>query len=377
MRFAEVKLSNLHSDINTNGKVEAEKAYELRAFISGPCRSIFAREGARLKAGDPILEVDDSALKSELATARAELVAAEVELRNVRRGPPPEELNLAEAEVARLREDIESARKIVETNERLLSKNAVSRFEAEESRRVLSRAEQSLAAAVTRRSDLQKRYDDADRRRAEARVEAARSRISYLQTSVSRSVLRAPASGTLYQFDVKDGAYLNTGDLVGLFADLTRLRVRAFVDEPEMSRVAEGNEVIVRWDARPRESWKGLVVRLPAQVVARGSRSVAEVLCSIASPQQSLIPNINVDVEIETAQGPKILALPRDCIVPEGKEHFVWVMHSGRARKHKVEVGRSTATSVEVTGGVAPGDRVIVPGDFPIAEGMKVRVAEQ
>src|SRR5436309_1986446 len=87
VRITEVRLSDLHADINTNGKVEAEKVYELRATGSGVCRRIFAREGARLRAGDPILAEDDSSLNSELALARAELVAAELELRNVRRGP--------------------------------------------------------------------------------------------------------------------------------------------------------------------------------------------------------------------------------------------------------------------------------------------------
>ncbi len=377
VRLAEVKLSDLHSDINTNGKVEAEKIYELRAPFAGLTRRIFAREGVRLKAGDPILELDESALKSDLAAGQAELGAAEVELRNVRRGPPPEELNQAEADVARFSSEVEAARKIAEANEKLLQKNAVSRFEVEESRRALARAGQSLAAAITRRDDLRKRYDEVDRQHAEARVAAAKSRISYLETSINHSVIRAAASGTLYQFDVKDGAYLNAGDLVGLLADLAQLRVRAFVDEPEMSRVTLGTEVIVRWDARTGESWKGVVSRLPSQVVARGSRSVAEVLCSISSPQHALIPNINVDVEIETPQGPKIPALPRDSVIPEGKDHFVWVMHEGRAHKRKVELGRSTVAIAEVTGGLAVGDRVILPGDFPITEGMKVRVVEQ
>ena len=66
VRLTEVKLSDLHADINTNGKVEAEKVYELRAPASGLCLRIFAREGSRLKAGDSIIAVDDSSLNSEL-----------------------------------------------------------------------------------------------------------------------------------------------------------------------------------------------------------------------------------------------------------------------------------------------------------------------
>ncbi len=373
----EVKLSDVHTHINTNGKVEAEKVFELHPPLSGRCTRIYVREGAQLKSGDPVLALDDSALRSELASARAELATAETELRNVERGPTAEELNQAEAEIARYRMEADAARKTLEANERLLQKGAVSKFEVEESRRGLARAEQSLQSAITRRDDIRRRYDTVDRQRAVARVEAAKSRIAFLESSIERSVLRAPASGTLYQFDVRDGAYLEAGALVGLLADLTRLRVRAFVDEPEMGRVALGNTVIVHWDARPQESWKGVVAHIPAQVVARGTRSVAEVLCSISSPQQTLIPNINVDVEIETAQGPKVPTLPRECVFPEGKDYFVWVFQNGQARKRKVVTGRATSTFMEVTGGLSVGDRVIIPGDFSLTEGMRVRVAEE
>jgi len=373
----EVKLSDVHTHINTNGKVEAEKVFELHPPLSGRCTRIYVREGAQLKSGDPVLALDDSALRSELASARAELATAETELRNVERGPTAEELNQAEAEIARYRMEADAARKTLEANERLLQKGAVSKFEVEESRRGLARAEQSLQSAITRRDDIRRRYDTVDRQRAVARVEAAKSRIAFLESSIERSILRAPASGTLYQFDVRDGAYLEAGALVGLLADLTRLRVRAFVDEPEMGRVALGNTVIVHWDARPQESWKGVVAHIPAQVVARGTRSVAEVLCSISSPQQTLIPNINVDAEIETAQGPKVPTLPRECVFPEGKDYFVWVFQNGQARKRKVVTGRATSTFMEVTGGLSVGDRVIIPGDFSLTEGMRVRVAEE
>jgi len=373
----EVKLSDVHTHINTNGKVEAEKVFELHPPLSGRCTRIYVREGAQLKSGDPVLALDDSALRSELASARAELATAETELRNVERGPTAEELNQAEAEIARYRMEADAARKTLEANERLLQKGAVSRFEVEESRRGLARAEQSLQSAITRRDDIRRRYDTVDRQRAVARVEAAKSRIAFLESSIERSILRAPASGTLYQFDVRDGAYLEAGALVGLLADLTRLRVRAFVDEPEMGRVALGNTVIVHWDARAQESWKGVVAHIPAQVVARGTRSVAEVLCSISSPQQTLIPNINVDAEIETAQGPKVPTLPRECVFPEGKDYFVWVFQNGQARKRKVVTGRATSTFMEVTGGLSVGDRVIIPGDFSLTEGMRVRVAEE
>jgi RND family efflux transporter MFP subunit len=178
----------------------------------------------------------------------------------------------------------------------------------------------------------------------------------------------------LFQFEIQDGAYLNAGDLVGMVGSLERMRVRAFVDEPELGRVRMGAEVRIRWDARPADLWNGKVARIPSQVVARGSRSVAEVLCEVEATPQKLIPNINLDVEILTGQGEKAQVLPRSCVIPEGKGYFVWVVRNGAASKQVVQTGRSSSSVIEVTGGLTADDKVILPGESPILEGMKVRI---
>ena len=372
----QVKVMDLQTSINTNGKVEAEKVFEIHSPLAGPARRILVREGDMLKMGQPLLTLEDSELRSELESARAELAAGQVEVRDVERGPPAEESNQARVDVARYRMEVENARKTVETNEWLLQKNAISRFEVEESRRALARAQQALEAAVSREGNLRKRYDRTDQLRAGTRVAAAQARIKYLENRIAQAVVRSPANGILYQFDVKDGSYLNVGDLIGMMADLKRLRVRAFVDEPELGRVKLGAAVMVRWDALTGESWQGTVSHIPSQVVARGNRSVAEVLCSISSPQQNLIPNVNVDVEITTSNGTRAPALARNALVTDDKGSFVWIIEDGLAKRRTVETGRSSASVIQITSGVKEGDQVIIPGELSITEGMKVRAKQ-
>jgi HlyD family secretion protein len=375
VRLVEVELAVLHRSVNTNGKVEADRITELRAPLQGTCHRTAVREGAQLRKGQEILRIEDPSLPSQLAAAQAELDAAQLDLRDVRRGPTPEELNSAEAEAARAKLAVEKAAKILETNEWLLAREAISRFEVEQSRQAHSEAELALKAAQTRLEDVKERYSDLDRRRAQARVSAARARVQYLNQCMERLIVRAPTDGTLYELDVKDGAYLNIGDRIGLFADLTHLRVRAYVDEPDIGQVAIGEKTLIQWGAHPQEHWEGEVISLPAEVVALGTRSVAEVLCSIDNPKGTLMPNINVDVEIQPVEGPAVKSLPRGVVFPESKKEFVWLMDHGRAVKHYIETGRSTSARVEVTGGLALGDAVIDPGDMLITGNMKVRAS--
>jgi multidrug resistance efflux pump len=375
VQTAEVQLSSLHSSINTNGKIEADRMFELHAPFAGVCRGVRARAGDNLKAGEAILTIADPALRSDLASARAELEAATWDLQNIRRGPSREELNQAEAEISRLQNELESARKTLETNEWLLTRNAVSRFEVEQGRRGVDRLQEALAAAKTHRDDIKARYTEADLKRANSRVEAAKSKSQLLEGNIARSIVRAPVSGTLYHFEIKEGAYATAGESLGMFADLSRMRARALVDEPELGQITLGSSVIVRWDAHSDEVWRGKVAFIPSEVITRGTRSVAEVLCDIESPRGSLIPNVNADIEIVTAEGRKVATLPRGAVFLEGKDHYVWTISHDKATRHSIDVGRSTSSLVEVTGGIGVGDRVIVPGDTPIAEGMKVRVS--
>ncbi len=369
--------SALNTSIHTNGKVEAERVFEIRAPLSGMCRRILAREGDVLSKGDVLLILDDTGIHTELAAAHAELDAAELDLRNVRRGPTPEELNQVEAEIGRLRLEVENARRLLEANEWLLVRGAITRREVDQSRETLALTEHSLQAAITKRDDLKTRFSTFDEKRAAARVDAARARIQQLERSRALTLVRAPASGTVYHFDIKNGAYLNSGDRIGLLADLSHLHVRAFVDEPEMGRLKPAADAVIRWDAYPNAVLRGKVQRLPSQVVTLGSRSVAEVICNVEDPGKLLVPNVNVDVEILTGGGASVPVLPRSAIFPEGNKQYVWIERDGHAVMTFVKTGRSTPDLIEVTEGLSSDDRVIIPGDTPITSGMKVRIAEE
>jgi multidrug efflux pump subunit AcrA (membrane-fusion protein) len=197
-----------------------------------------------------------------------------------------------------------------------------------------------------------------------------------LEALIAQSVLRAPADGILYQFDLKDGAYIQAADQLGYLADLTKLRLKAYVDEPDLGKITPGAEVIITWNAHPEKRWKAKVSYIPFHVAAHGTRSVGDVYCPIDDPGPALIPNIHVDVEISMAQVLHVAALPRNTVFSEGKSHYVWAPRGEQARKVAVQVGRSTPALMEITKGLLLGDKVIVPEDVPITEGMKIRIVE-
>src|SRR5260370_4525274 len=85
-------------------------------------------------------------------------------------------------------------------------------------------------------------------------------------------------------------------------ADLHKVRVRAFIDEPELGGLEPGEPVRITWDALVNRTWMGKTQVIPKQVVARGARSVGELLCEVNNDKLELLPNINVNVRINSRE---------------------------------------------------------------------------
>ena len=100
------------------------------------------------------------------------------------------------------------------------------------------------------------------------------------------------------------GDFVKLGDVLAEMADLRHVRVRAFVDEPDLGSLEPNQEVQVTWDAKPGRTWTGKIEQVPKQVVARGTRSVGEVLCSVDNNKLELLPNVNVEVRILVREQP-------------------------------------------------------------------------
>jgi multidrug efflux pump subunit AcrA (membrane-fusion protein) len=160
-------------------------------------------------------------------------------------------------------------------------------------------------------------------------------------------------------------------------ADLRHVRVRAFVDEPDLGLLESSQTVEVTWDAKPGRMWTGRTEQVPKQVVARGMRSVGEVLCSIDNSKIELLPNTNVQVRISVRERRGALVVPR-AAVREGDKgrRYVWVFDGDRVRRRDISVGVASASKYEVVSGLAPDDRVAEPADEELKDGMEIRAGE-
>jgi HlyD family secretion protein len=371
---------NLVSSINSNGKVEPITPYVMRAQLDTFVEKIYATEGQAVKKGQPLLELNVKDVTARLAEAKSKLLRAQEDLRAAKAGGRTDDAARVAGDLAKAQADADRLGRNHDALQRLIAQQAATKDELAINDLALTKAQ----AEVTRLTAAKQEFNRGvrlDAGRAALQLEQAESEVASLEDKVRDGRIAAAVDGTLYSLPVKAGDYVKVGDLLAEMADLHKVRVRAFVDEPELGALETNLPVKITWDALPSRSWLGKTEMVPKQVVQHNSRSVGELLCAVNNDKLELLPNINVNVRINSKERTNVLAVPRGAVEAESGRRFVFVVKpaglgvgKSTLEKREIHVGIADATSYEVTSGLQEGELVALPGDFDLHDGMPVKV---
>jgi HlyD family secretion protein len=367
--FTAVKRTTLVSSLATNGKVEPFEWRPIRAEKAGILTSLTVRNGEEIRKDQVIGAISDPTLQSEVLGAEARVAEARANLAALDTGGRPAELAEIDNNLKQANLQLEQERKEAATLARLAEKQAATRVEADAARQKVVQTEAVIEGLNHRRQSLVPKSDVAA---AQARVQDAQAALSLVRDRAAQSVLRAPMTGTIYGLEARVGAYVNPGDLLANVGQLDKLRVRLYVDEPELGRVAEGQPVSISWEALGGREWKGSVERKPSSIQPLGSRQVGEVICWIDNPGRELIPGTNVDASIRTAVVDNALIIPKESLRRDPQGSFVYRLQGDTIERRPVKTGNSSITEVQITEGLSQGDAVALPTDVPIRPGDRV-----
>jgi HlyD family secretion protein len=373
VRVAQVTRTDMKSVISSNGKVEPSAPGTLRARFDGFVSRVLVAEGQSVRRGELLLTLDDTQVRADLNQSRAQLAAEQAELRSAQAGGRADEM-------ARLTGDLrsgEAQRDLLQRQQdalvKLVADHAATPDELDRNRAALERAKADVEH-IRKSKEQFEQQSGLDRERLSLSVAHWQAQVQDLQEKVNSAQVVAPQSGVLFSLPVHQRDFVHTGDLLADLADLRNVRVRAFVDEPELGGLNTGQPVEVTWDALPDRTWTGLTEAVPQQVVARGSRNVGELLCSISNTGMELKPNTTVNIRIQLRDRKNVLAVPRAAVEVAGGRRYVYVVDGNRLRRKEVKVGISNDTQFEITGGVNENDEVALPGETPLKDGLAVRV---
>jgi len=371
IRFVKARRETLISNLPTNGKVEPVEWASVRVDAPGLVTTVNVQLGQAVRKGALLARLSEPGLADQVAAAQARTAQVQSDLDVLSTGGKSSELTEIENSLTRLRFDRDQQARETGSLKRLYDKQAATMFDLQSSQARLRQMEIDIDNLAKRRAAVVSKPDLAS---AQARLREAQSTARATQAKVSQGLIRSPLAGIIYSLPARVGMYLSAGDMVANVGQLDRLRVRVYVDEPELGRVRVGQPVKITWDAQPDRNWKGTVERLATEITTLGTRQVGEVQCTINNPDHQLVPGTNINAFIETTSITHALTVPKEAIRRDGNNADVYVLEGGNTvRLKRIGTGASSVTRTQVTTGLTEEEPIALATDKVLKDGDKVK----
>ena len=374
VRAASVERSTIRSILSTNGKIEPVQNFEVHAPVGTTVKRLLVKEGDHVKKSQLLIQLNDAEARSQAAKALSQVRGSQADVSAIESGGSREEVLTTEAQLAKVQTARDAAERNLEALRRLEEKGAASPGEVRQAENQLAVAEADLKLLQQKQKD---RYSRPEIAKVEAQRSEAESTYAAAENVLSQLNIHAAFDGVVYSLPLRQGAYVNPGDMILQEADLSKVVVRAFVDEPDVGRLARGEKIEITWDAIPGRIWQGSVDAIPAAVKLRGTRNVGETTCIVDNSDFKLLPNINVGVTIVAAEHANALTVPREAVRMDDSKTYVYEIVNNELRRRDIQPGISNLTRVEVSSGIASNALVALQAinAKPLREGTAVKVA--
>lgn len=342
LKTVSLQRGDLVLSVPATGVVEPVFSVEIKSKASGEIREVQVEEGDRVEKGELLVEINPRIEEIGVRRAKADLLVAEAEVKKA-------EILLEKARLARLRKD------------QLHEKGFLADQEKEEAHQEegLRKADLTLARAHSLRAQ-------------EALFEAEER---LLQTRVI-----SPMSGVVLSLYVERGQIISSGTssfsqgtLLAVVGDLSRLQIRAEVDETDARMVASGQEARASLDAFPGQPFRARVIRVAPGARTKNDLAVVGLLLALEEVPEGihLRPGLSANLEIIARRLSGVLLLSQEAVHQEGGRWGVSVVQRETVSFHEVGIGASDGERMEILTDLPEGTRVVLGGEPMASPPMK------
>ena len=334
-------------ELTSTGYVVAQSVSAVASKVMGKVKAQRVREGAKVKAGDVLLEIDPSDQQASIAQAQSQAAAARARILTAR-------ANLAEIE--------------------------------QQAQRASSLASQGIGPKgaaddlVARANSLKEQV-----KASEAEAKAADSLTSALRVNLQSYTVVAPISGTVVNKPPEVGEFIGPQpagvaiDMGGVqIADFSTLMVETDVPEQRLSQVKMGGPCEIVLDAYPSKRYRGKAVEVTPKV--NRTKATVTVKVAFVDENEGVLPDMAARVSFltgeldkEAMKAPPKTIVPGSAIAEVSGSKVVYRLESGVVRVTPVTLGPAFGTGFEVQSGIASGAKIVNNPPPGLADGQKIK----
>ncbi len=304
----------IESKLMLSGEVTPAFQVEVRPEVGGKVKKIHVVAGQQVSKGDLLVTIDDTDLLNEKASAETEIEGARIA-------------------VEKTRGNYDRANALFK--EKLISKEVFANL-------------------------------DADFRISENSLEKAERKMQGVNDRLSKTRVPAPGDGTILDINVNEGqvvvgaASVNSGTMILLFADLSRLLINAHVNQLDAGRLSVGQEMKIRFADEEAQGFNARIEFIAPVATIKNNIKGFEVQALIGENAGRLKPGMSVSMDVPVGHADHVVTVPVSAVFKEKDEKVVYVRKGGEIERRKVGVGLTDMSRAEIKSGLEEGEEIFL-----------------
>jgi HlyD family secretion protein len=361
---APVLLSGIQRTIRADGVLYPRQQAAIVPKISAPVKKLNVQRGARVRAGQLLVELENQDLAGAARESRASADLAEATFETTSKATVPQELQKAELDARAAKDALDAQQSIYESRQRLLKDGAIAQKDANEAQVALSQARTQYETARQRLADLQGFARDQELKAAAAQREAAGGRNDAAQAQLSYSRITSPIDGVVTDLPLYPGEMAATGAPIVTVMDVSKVIARIHVSQADAAELSAGNDANLVGPAGA--PIPGKVTHVSAAIEA--SNTTVEVWVEADNQNGKLRPGASIRVEVIAKTLSNVLVIPQKAVLtsPSGSTFAIVIDGENKPHLRKIAVGIRDRGSAQVTDGLESGQRVATTGAFEL-----------
>ena len=337
-RTEKVTRQDIRSMVTATGAMNAVIMVNVGTQVSGTIKELYADYNSPVKKGQVLALIDPATFQAQVDQARANLA-------------------MAKAQEEKAEASLLEARRAMERSMTLYQKNYIAKSD-------LDTAETNEQGARAQLSS------------AKAQIMQARASLNFAEKNLQYTHIISPVDGIVISRDVDIGqtvaASFQTPTLFSIAQDLTKMQIDTSVDEADIGKVAEGQNVKFTIDAHPDETFTGTVSVIRNAPITVQNVVTYNVVITVANPEGKLKPGMTANVSIILEEKKGVLSLPNAALrfrpadkkseeVRKAKDTGVWILDKNEPKRIGITTGSSDGRYTEIVSGpLAENQEVII-----------------
>lgn len=363
------------------GTVYPYRESDVGSAVDGRLVNLPIEDGQQVRKGDTLAKLLTGLLEIERAGALASLDQRRQELAELEAGSRVEEIEQATAEAEGLEARLAYAESRLTRLEKLFERGTATTDELQDGQTELRRIKAELRAKQAALAMVVAGPRKETIAQAAAAVAVQDAVVQRIDDQLAKHTIRAPFDGWVVERYAEEGEWVTRSGLVARIVELDRVEVVVQLPELYVTSLRPGTDVRLEFDAAPLQTWIGKVERIIPQADLRSRSFPVQVVLEnrIVDNQPVLRGGMLARAWLPVGARGEVTVVPKDALVLGTGTPLVYVVDTdqaataGTVRPVPVTLGATVAGSVEVTGGIEPGQLVVTRGNERLRPGAAVK----